>query len=216
MMRISEKTVELNLCAQINQNLNQRILWFGLTQKQEAKWGFDAVTQLNGRAILFQFKASNKTLRNGARRFVLEHNQLLRLQNTFQYLRQSVFYSFPLIGNTQELYNKNGDFYNNTWLLDVAKLPIPFPEPTTKTYPRRVRKNPIHYADVLAPQITIHSEPVNARLESLNQTMNEIIKSSEGINMLIYEFKDNVGKLLDVLKPFRQNFKMAVILPSNL
>lgn len=44
-MRLSEKTIEFNFCAQATQMFmaQGRVpIWFGLTQKQEAQSGFDA------------------------------------------------------------------------------------------------------------------------------------------------------------------------------
>ena len=69
-MRLSEKTLELTLCSQIATHLSRRMIWFGLTQDQEARAGFDACTRLNGRILILQFKASNKFVR-GARQFRL-------------------------------------------------------------------------------------------------------------------------------------------------
>ena len=43
-MRLSEKTFELNFCSQFAQLWGHyNIKWFGLTQRQEAKAGFDVV-----------------------------------------------------------------------------------------------------------------------------------------------------------------------------
>jgi len=50
-VRLSEKTLELNFCAQFSAKAQKRLLWFGLTQKQEAKWGFDAAVKLGARRI---------------------------------------------------------------------------------------------------------------------------------------------------------------------
>jgi len=47
-MPISEKTLELNICAGISKRFSQKIIWFGLTQKQEAKAGWDACIRMNG------------------------------------------------------------------------------------------------------------------------------------------------------------------------
>lgn len=92
-MRLSEKTLELNICAQMHSVVSPhtRLLWFGLTQRQEARWGFDACTRLGGR--LLQFKASNRMLRNGARRFQLSHRQLTALQRLAGSYVRTVFYS---------------------------------------------------------------------------------------------------------------------------
>lgn len=212
-MRISEKTVELNICAQINQNLRRRILWFGLTQAQEAISGFDAATRLGGRILLFQFKASNITMtRTGARRFRLEHHQLQTLINRVNRYRRSVFYVFPLIGDTLELQRTNGDFYNNTWLLDVANLPNPFPPPTTNTNPPRPRLDQKHYADVIPPTVTIHSDPVESRIEKLSAIVESDFAGADGLNgLLINENNKDYSKALEFISPLRKNSKMAVV-----
>jgi hypothetical protein len=77
-MRLSEKTLEINLCAQLSQVLGG-VIWFGLTQRQEAQAGFDVCTRLGGRLLILQFKASSYDV-PGGRRFVLKHDQLLALQ----------------------------------------------------------------------------------------------------------------------------------------
>jgi len=211
-MRLSEKTIELNICAQISQNLRKRILWFGLTQAQEAISGFDAATRLNGRILLFQFKASNVTMvRTGARRFQLEHQQLQALINRTNGYRRSVFYVFPLIGDTLELHRFNGDFYNNSLLLDVSTLPNPFPRPTTNTIPPRLRANQKHYADVVPPMVTIHSDPVEVKVESLKNVIESNFAGADGINSLIFDNEQNYKKALEFIAPFKKNFKMGVL-----
>lgn len=207
-MRISEKTVELNICAQINQHIGQNILWFGLTQRQEARAGFDAAMQLNGRVFLFQFKASNTMIRSGAKRFRLEHRQLSNLIVRAHSLNRSVFYAFPLIGNTRELYMNHGDFLGTTWLLDVGTLPNPFPPPTSNTNPTQLRQDGKHYADVLPPNITIHSDPVHTILVQLNKVVENNFKGKDGIKFNT----NNIEEIMEILEPFRQNFKMAVFI----
>ena len=73
-MRVSEKTIELNFCAQFAARYGEPVLWFGLTQKQEARLGFDAWTRMGGRLLVFQFKASNDTLSSGRRRSAGSHS----------------------------------------------------------------------------------------------------------------------------------------------
>ncbi len=211
-MRISEKTVELNICAQINQNLGRRVIWFGLTQAQEAISGFDTATRVNGRIFLFQFKASNTTMaRTGARRFRLEHDQLQTLINRVNGFRRTVFYVFPLIGNTRELQIANGDFYSNSWLLDVANLPNPFPLPTTNTNPPRPRLDRKHYADVIPPLVTIHSDPVESRIEKLSEVVESGFRGADGLNSLI-ENNQDYREALEYIKPLlNKNLKMAVM-----
>ena len=59
-MRLSEKTLEINFCAQFSAVCHHTILWYGLTQGEEAALGFDVATQLGGTSLLFQVKASHE------------------------------------------------------------------------------------------------------------------------------------------------------------
>jgi hypothetical protein len=210
-LRLSEKTIEINTCAQITQNICGKVLWFGLTQKQEAIAGFDAATSLNGRIFIFQFKASNKTMKNtGARRFLLEHDQLNKLSRQVKGMKRSVFYAFPLIGNTSELQAANGDFLGNTWLLDVSKLPNPFPAPITNTLPKRLRKNSTHYADVIPSSITIHSDPVELKIEKLSTMIDSFTFNNGGLKKDLLSNKEDYTKALEFTSAFDRNSQMAV------
>jgi hypothetical protein len=209
-MRLSEKTIELNVCSQLTQYLRGRIIWFGLTQRQEARAGFDAAIKLGGRLILFQFKASNYTLRRTlARRFYLEHQQLTALITRAADYGRSVFYVFPMIGNTVELRRYAGDFVSNTWLLDVSTLQNPFPGPTTRW--RTVRRNNMHYADVTPPTVTIHSKPIEAELQNLKQAA-KLIKESDGLNKLLFPDGAFSEKALKILEPIGAHAKMAILI----
>ncbi len=160
-MRLSEKTIELNSCAQVAGSAQTPILWFGLTQKQEAAAGFDVAIKMGGRLLLFQFKASDYVLKSTDRRFHLSHHQLAALQKRAGKRPRSVFYAFPFIGNTIEL-SKAPNLLARVGLLDVATLPAIQPPTTRYGTPR---KNQVHYADVRPWTVTIHSEPVESRLE---------------------------------------------------
>lgn len=178
-MKISEKTLELNICAQMHSVVapKQRLLWFGLTQRQEARWGFDACTKLGGRLLVFQFKASNHVLRNGARKFQLDHVQLTKLQGLAGSYMRSVFYAFPLVGNTREL-AKSKSLLHDTWLLDLAPLPA-IPTPTKKD--KTPRRNGRHNAQIRPGKITIYSDPVNAELVSMAEFASEGFPGTDGL-----------------------------------
>src|SRR4030066_1960134 len=117
-MKLSEKTLELNICAQFSAHLKgtANIFWFGLTQKQEAKAGFDACVKLHGRLLIFQFKASNKHLRNtGDRKFLAPHYQLSALHSRAEHTARSVFYALPLVGNTAEMKKEPHKLPQSSW-----------------------------------------------------------------------------------------------------
>src|ERR1043165_9455809 len=174
-MRVSEKTIELNYCAQLNRRSTYNLIWFGLTQKQEARAGFDACTKLGGRLILFQFKASNHTMRTGARRFVASHDQMEALRARCGSVR-SVFYAFPLIGTTLELTTKR-DLLSYTWLLDVRDVGT-LPAPTGRN--GRLRKNGAHYIHVFPGRAIICSEPVEVPLTQASTFVEEGFPGTDG------------------------------------
>ncbi|MDH1662809.1 hypothetical protein N5E02_15545 [Stenotrophomonas sp. GD03777] len=179
-MKLSEKTLELNICAQASRLLGakKKILWFGLTQKQEAKAGFDACTKLGGRLLIFQFKASNRLLRSNERVFLVPHDQLEALRNQVKSCSRSVFYAFPLVGNTSEL-KKNPDLLSQTKLVDVASLSlVGLPTKSDGT----LRKNGCHNVYVSPTKVVFHSEPVNVEAISFEKFMGSGFHGADGIN----------------------------------
>lgn len=206
-MRLSEKTIELNICAQLNALYHGKIIWFGLTQKQEARAGFDTCTKLGGRLLLFQFKASNKIVSHG-RKFYTTHRQLQNLIDRVKYYQRSVFYVFPLQGTTHELVLNGGDFISNSWLLDVATLPNPFPQPYTRQ--GNVRQNGVHYIYINPPKAIIHSEPVNTHVIRLSDFIAEGAPKADGIFHL---FNDNIDLFDEFRKVLGRNSIGALLLP---
>lgn len=202
-MRLSEKTFELNICAQLNAIFKGKIIWFGLTQIQEARWGFDACTRLGGKLILFQFKASNKMVR-GARRFYTTHQQLQGLITHTNRLQRSVFYVLPSIGTTHELQSCKGDVISNTWLLDVARLPNPFPPSH--------RRNGRHYIDMYTytkpAYAEIRSDPVRIELIRLVSFFAQGAPGVDGILEDYYHFEQ-------IRRHLNKNSLGSIILPSQ-
>jgi hypothetical protein len=159
MIRLPEKTIELTFCSQVSFLSNHMMIWFGLTQKQEAKLGFDACTELNGKLFIYQFKASNLTV-NGLKRFSLPHNQLIALQSVCGIEKGLVYYVFPMVGNLSEL-TQYPDIINHSWLMDVAEIPqLSFPTTNKGSH----RANGIHYVDISHSVATIHSKPQKVTL----------------------------------------------------
>jgi len=176
-MRLSEKTFELTFCSQFAEKLRLgNIIWFGLTQKQEQKFGFDLCTRLNGNLFILQFKASNnlvkknkyKKFKKPRRRFSMPHEQLERLQQVASVFPDCVYYALPNLGNTEEL-SKNLDVVDQTWFLNVSDIPNPFQIPTNKAK--------CHYAYMDPPEIELWSEP----------HITEVIKSKD----IIQSFENN-------------------------
>jgi hypothetical protein len=185
-MRLSEKTIELNFCSQFAQASRSLVLWFGLTQRQEAQAGFDVCTRVRGRLLLLQFKASDYILRSGHRRFYLHHDQLTNLQARVKGYQRSVFYVFPMVGSTLEL-SHNANVLGQSWFLDIAQLPI-IAWPTTRT--GKSRKSGIHYADIAPPTATIHSEPIDVGLIPASVYASQGFPGADGVNWAFESFDD--------------------------
>lgn len=162
-MRLSEKTLELSLCAQFAERWNLRnAIWFGLTQGQEKELGFDACSRINGRLLILQFKASNVVVQPQRfsaprRRFTLPHDQLISLRDLAIGLPRAVYYVFPNLGTTYEL-SLNQDLVQQTWFLDVTGLP---PSALISVPRNRARR---HYAYTDPPLCELRSEPTHPNL----------------------------------------------------
>ncbi len=199
-MRLSEKTLELNICAQFSAHFTgkSKIFWFGLTQRQEAIAGFDACTKLNGRLLIFQFKASNHILKKtGDRKFIVSHHQLSALRSKVKHTTRSVFYALPLIGNTDEM-RKNSNLLSQTWLLDVASL-NKLGQPTKKD--GSIRKNGCHNMYVRPNSVTIHSEPIEVPLISAIGFVSDGFQGADGFQWQFENNKSSFLKFCDLLGP---------------
>ena len=176
-MRISEKTVELNFCKGFPLILGRDLLWFGLTQKQEARAGFDACAKAGSALLLFQLKASRIVLSDGSRRFLAEHQQMQILRNQVRSNRQ-VFYVLPTIGTTSEICHGMCLSHCSRYL-DVSRIPRVVPKPLAKgKSPPVVRRNGCHYMDMDAScsKVTIHSDPFTIDLVDASE-MRELLGS---------------------------------------
>ena len=173
-MRLAEKTLELTICSQLGFFLGRRMVWFGLTQEQEAVAGFDACTRLGGKLLFLQFKASNKFVR-GLRRFHLPHRQFIQLRwRARRRLKRSVYFVLPDIGSTAEL-AANPDVIGKTWLLNPLEVRA-LGRPMTRA--GTVRRNGVHYADLTPPTVTIYSKPVEVRLHKIAEAFIDPVRVS--------------------------------------
>lgn len=221
-IKLSEKTLELNFASQLNHHCGGKLLWFGLTQMQEAEAGFDIATRIGKALFIVQMKASATLLKSKARQFKVPHEQLKRLRKlkvAGQLLPpDSVFYAFPVLGTTKELANHT-DVLGNTWLCDVANLKA-VTAPTTKA--GSPRKDDCHYVNVtpgeapLSPSSTgeavFHSEPVTVAARSGDAFASDLVESqfSRGLLTVMNDnnFRD-FWKLCELFK--RKAFGVVLV-----
>lgn len=130
-------------------------IWFGLTQAQEARAGFDAATRLNGgRILLLQFKAGRE-LAGGRIRFHAPHHQMSSLQRRLKDKSRLIYYVLPEATQTRELSQPQW-LVQTTWFLDVANIPkLSIP----------MRKSKAHHITLerRTGAVTITSDPVHAQ-----------------------------------------------------
>jgi hypothetical protein len=198
-MKLSEKTLELNICAQFYAHLKgtANIFWFGLTQKQEAKAGFDACVKLNGLLFIFQFKASNNVLnKSGDRKFLAPHYQLSALRSRATHAARSVFYALPLVGNTSEM-KANPDLLSQTWLLDVGSLGK-LGAPTKAD--GSIRRNGCHNMYARPGSVTIHSKSVEAPLLNATEFVSGGFSGADGCQR---QFDNNPSLFLEFCSVLR-------------
>lgn len=178
-MRISEKTVEINFCSQLSALIKKDTIWFGLTQQQEAKLGFDTCVRLNKSLYIFQFKASNIVDTKGCRKFTAPHEQMMNLRNLIgeHSLIRRVFYVLPDFGNTQTFNSINGRVAANSLLLDVENIPIDFPSATKADgKPKSSHIVSLYPAEAPGSRIAViqHSEEVRITLETTERLAKSI------------------------------------------
>jgi len=201
-MRLSEKTIELNFSSKLNYYSSNRITWFGLTQKEEAKQGFDISCRLKARMYFFQIKATNKMLKSGVRQFATPHHQLDALFKLSRLSPRSVFYVLPDFGDTSELIKLST--LDNYWLLDINQIST-ISAPTSKS--GKLRKSGLHYINMKTPYAIIHSEPIEVNLSSLSSFRDYNYSSGLTSNM----FQNNFERFWEIINPLSIKMKFGIM-----
>ena len=130
MTKVSEKTLELNIGAEIlqiirSQHGRSKAFLRGLTQAEEHAHGVDFYAKLpdNTRVYAFQFKAPKKGPEVEPYRFTIQDYQHASLYRAASENPGSVFYCFPYYVGTTKLITHSPTLLNETWFLDVASVP---------------------------------------------------------------------------------------------
>lgn len=221
--KLSEKTLEINFASQLNHACGGRLLWFGLTQKQEAEQGFDIATRVGKGLFIVQMKASTHLLKSGERQFKAPHEQLenlrkLTVQGGRAIPKGCVFYAFPVIGTPAEL-SAHTNVLANTWLCDVADIPR-LGAPTTAK--GSLRQDGNHYVKVSpgsAPLnsskpglATFHSDPVEVDVISGEKLVHVITREGASSGLLEVITHNHFRDFWDLCQQFhRKAFAVAFL-----
>ena len=128
--KISEKTLELNLCAELLQCIrswpgSEKALWVGLTQAEESRQGIDErLRDPRGRSLMLQFKSPKPSSReNGLYKFNINLGQHRAMETLAKGHPDAVFYVFPLYTKWPKADQHAPDLAQDTWLLPISCLP---------------------------------------------------------------------------------------------
>jgi hypothetical protein len=213
--RLSEKTLELNFASQLNHRCGGSLLWFGLTQRQEAECGFDIATKSGSSLFIVQMKASSHVLKaSRARKFKVPDGQLQQLRainvGGRPLPKRSIFYAFPVIGTVGEL-NSNPDIVANTWLCDVADCGAVGAPIKANGAPR---KDDCHYVHVSPgePPISVgasgiaewHSEPVKVAAIHASRFTVDLERRDAGPGLLSVMNANNVADFWRLCETFHR------------
>jgi hypothetical protein len=129
-MKISEKTLELNIGAELLQRIRalpgfSKAYLRGLTQKEEKQEGVDAFAQMGPatRLIAFQFKAPRGVHEAQPYRFILNREQHDLLFDLAQLGSVPVYYVLPFYLHLPKLHRDVPRLCQDTWVANVSQMP---------------------------------------------------------------------------------------------
>ena len=186
--QVSEKTLELNIAAEILQTIRglpgcNRAFWFGLKQDQEARWGPDEILKNvpRGYHLVLQFKSPRSQPQDTTPyNFTVndrQNNNLLRLANARP---DAVYYVFPHYNTLSRIGTDSPTLLNDTWFLRIAEL---------NRLPLSSNRKGTHLVESMPRTVTIHhSDVYEAKTSSLSAIKEQF---SNGYNSLVNNLLDH-------------------------
>ena len=167
---ISEKTLELNVCAEMLQCIRSwpgcgKALWVGLTQAEESREGIDERLR-KGFSLMLQFKAPHPSSReNKLYRFTINERQHQAMETLASQYPEAVFYVFPLYSKWCKADLHAPDLAQDTWLLPVSSISF---NPPTSLSPSLCRQ----------PRVKVEYDGSQIKVTARSLT----VKSSSAVN----------------------------------
>ena len=128
-MRVTEKTLELNIGAEILEYFRYICRWKktylqGLTQKQESEKGFDFSANLppDAQIAAFQFKAPIDIKHSYPFDFRLKREQHEKLLSLANLKEKTVFYVLPFYASYNKIHQDAPCLLRDTWFLPVESM----------------------------------------------------------------------------------------------
>ena len=177
-LRVSEKTLELNICAEVLQVIRQipgcnRAFWIGMKQDQEARLGIDELINNlpTGMHLALQFKAPRSEPRDQIPyRFTIndrQNNNLLRLANSRP---EAVYYILPQYNSFAKMRLDSPNLLRDAWLLKVSDL---------QGLPASTNRQGTHMVGTNPPIAVVRSEPTEKKIWSAIEVINGILREGQ-------------------------------------
>lgn len=172
-LRLSEKTLELNICAEILQVIRQMsgchgAFWIGMKQQQEARLGIDELIQNipTGMHLALQFKVPKSEPRNQIPyRFTIndrQNNNLLRLAGNRP---DAVYYIFPQYNTFTKMRSDSPHLLQDTWLLRVEDL---------RGLPNSSKRLGTHAVETAPASAVVNSDAMQLKVIKANELLERI------------------------------------------
>jgi len=186
--QVSEKTLELNICAEILPLIRSisgcsSAFWIGMKQDQEARWGIDELISNVPRGVhlALQFKSPwSKPENTAPYKFSIndrQHHNLLRLA---RHRPNGVLYVFPHY-NTMSRLRTDSPAFQDTWFVRVEDW---------RSLPNSSRSNGSHLVKSFGGYAIAHSEPVKATSMGIKEAISSSLPGikNSGLELEILTF----------------------------
>lgn len=198
-LRVSEKTLELNICAEVLYVIRQipgchGAFWIGMKQQQEARLGIDELIRNipAGMHLALQFKAPRSEPRDQIPyRFTIndkQNNNLLRLASSRP---EAVYYIFPHYNTFTKMHSDSPTLLRDTWLLRVDDL---------RGLSNSANKLGTHMVETNPPIALVHSDLMELKIVNAYEMIENIFREGptalEGILISHILLKEWLGYLI--------------------
>lgn len=173
-LRVSEKTLELNICAEMLHAIRQfpgcdRAFWIGMKQDQEARLGVDELIHNvpMGMHLALQFKAPKSEPRDQVPyRFTINDRQnsnLLRLAGGHP---DGVYYVFPHYNTFTRMRSCSPNLLGDTYCVKVDDL---------RGMPRSLNRHGTHKVSTNPPVAVVESDRVEVTLAPVGKILAKLL-----------------------------------------
>lgn len=173
-LRVSEKTLELNICAEILAKIRSipgcgGAFWIGMKQQQEARLGLDELIHNlpAGLHLALQFKAPRSEPRDQIPyRFTINDRQNDNLLRLAMNRPDAVYYVLPQYNTFTKMRSDSPSLIRDTWLLKVYYL---------QGLPKSTNRLGTHLVETNPPIAVVHSDPSEFKVGNASEVFDEIL-----------------------------------------